>query len=256
MSQLPPNAPPIPPPQAPQKKMGLPPLAWVAIGCGGLLVIAVLIVAAGGFFFFSKAKRFATHPETTIAQMIMAGNPDLEVVTVDDGAGTITVRNKKTGEVLTINLSDAKKGKIVFKGDKGQNMVIETTGEDQAKGITMKSDKGSFTLGEGAGADAKVPSWIPSWPGANIQSTFSGQEEGKRTGMVQFEVDADAARALDFFEAEFKGAGFEVKKSTYDMGAQGSGGTITAKSGPREANVTVNRTEGKTVVAVMYEEKD
>ena len=185
MSQLPPNAPPYAPPQEPPKKKGLPVLAWVAIGCGGLLVIAILIVMAGGFFIFNKAKKFAAHPETAIAQMIMAGNPDLEVVTVDEGAGIVTVRNKKTGEVLTINLSDAKKGKIVFKGGKGEKMVIETTGEDQMKGVTMTTDKGSFTMGEGAGAETKIPSWIPSWPGVKIQSTFTGQEAGKRTGMYQ-----------------------------------------------------------------------
>ena len=254
MSQTPPVAPQVPPSDAPPKK-GIPPLAWVAIGCGGLLVIACGVFVLGGFFIFHKAKSFAAHPETFITRMITAGNPDLEVITVDEGAKTVTIRNKKTGEVLTINLEDAKQGKIVFKGDKGQNAVVETTGEGQTAGIRVNSDKGSFTFGQGAGSAAQVPSWIPVWPGAKIQSTFTGNEAEKSSGMYQFNAEADAARTLELFEAAFKKSGFSVSKSTYNLESGQGGGIVTAKSGGREANVTVTRQENKTVVAVVYEEK-
>ncbi len=256
MSQMPPNTPPVVPSPSPQKKKGLPPLAWVAIGCGGLLVVAVLIVAAGGFFVFHKARKFAAHPETAIAQMIVAGNPDLEVVTVDDGAGTVTVRNKKTGEVLTLNLSDVKKGKIVFKDGTGQKMVIETAGEGEGKGITMKSDKGSFALG--GGAEAKIPSWIPSWPGVTVQSTFSGEEAGQRTGMYQFQLEESLTSAMDYGEKELRKAGLTPKKSTYDLGGQNAGGVLTVDEGGKNATLTFayDPKDKKTTVAVVYEEKE
>jgi hypothetical protein len=254
MSQAPPVAPPIPPSDAPPKK-GIPPLAWVAIGCGGLLVIACGLFMIGGFFIFHKAKSFAAHPETAMARMITAGNPDLEVVTTDEDAKTITFRNKKTGEVVTINFEDAQKGKIVFKGDQGADAVIETTGEGQTAGIRVNSDKGSFTFGQGAGSAAAIPSWIPAWPGAKIQSTFTGNEASKSSGMYQFDAGVGVAQAMDFFEKGFKKAGFTISKSTYNLESDQGGGILTAKSGGLEANVTFTRQDGKTVVAVVYEEK-
>ena len=257
MSQIPPVPPSVPPQPAAHKK-GLPVLAWVAIGCGGLLVIAILVVAAGGFFFFHKAKNILAHPETAIAQMLMANNPEVEIISMDADKGILTIRNKRTGEVLTVNFSDVEKGKIVFKGDKGNRMVIETTGEGQTTGISMKSDKGSFAFGEGAGVEAVSPAWIPSWPGVKIQSTFTGQEEGKRTGMYQFQLDEGVAAAMDYFEKEFKKGGFTPSKSTYDLGGQNPGGVLSVDAGGKNASVTfaTNAKEKKTTVAVVYEEKE
>ena len=41
------------------EKKGLSPWAWVAIGCGGLLVVCAIIVSVSGFFVAKKVGDFA-----------------------------------------------------------------------------------------------------------------------------------------------------------------------------------------------------
>jgi hypothetical protein len=51
-----------------------------------------------------------------IAKILTATNPDVEVLSTDEDRNTITIRDKKTRETVTVNFDDVKKGKIVFKG--------------------------------------------------------------------------------------------------------------------------------------------
>jgi uncharacterized protein YneF (UPF0154 family) len=104
--------------QAPVKQ-GLPVWAWVGIGCGALLILVLVVVMVGGFFVARKVKDvagdFEKDPAMATARMIVKLNPDLEEVAVDSDAGTITVRNTKTGEVVTVDFDDIEQGKISFK---------------------------------------------------------------------------------------------------------------------------------------------
>jgi hypothetical protein len=44
-----------------------------------------------------------------LGRRIAAANPDAELVSIDEDAGTIGLRNKKTGKVVTITFEDATK---------------------------------------------------------------------------------------------------------------------------------------------------
>lgn len=50
------------------------------------------------------------------AKLIIQANPDLDLVSSDEAAGTMTVRNKRTNEVITVSIEDVKNGKIRFSG--------------------------------------------------------------------------------------------------------------------------------------------
>ena len=105
MDQPPP--PPAQPPLVEPPKKGLHPLAWVGIGCGGLLVVVII----AGAILVGMAKRkyeeirddFATAPEKTAAEMIVRMNPDLEMVRNDEGSGEMTVLVRDTGEEVTVS---------------------------------------------------------------------------------------------------------------------------------------------------------
>src|SRR5262245_9254537 len=92
--------PPGAPPQTPAKK-GLGPLGWILIGCGGLVVICMM--AAGACFFVAKRQvdKFQKNPTLAAAELAARLNPDVEVVSKDEDKGTLTIKNKKTGEVGT-----------------------------------------------------------------------------------------------------------------------------------------------------------
>jgi hypothetical protein len=246
-----PVPPPVPSAPAPApKKKGLPVLAWVAIGCGGLLVIALAVVLAGGFFFARTVSKAAKDPQMAAAKFIVAANPDLEIVSTNDAAGTITIRNKKTGEVITMDLSAVKEGKIDFTGSKGERVSI---GSKDEGGFTVESQEGKFSLGTGAGTEH--PAWVPRYPGVTIEGTFSMTEAGKSAGGFQFQSSDAPLAVMDHFDAVFKAAGFEVNRQTFSGGGA-TGGVVDARSGGRHCTVSAASGEEGTTVMVNYEEKD
>ncbi|HVR97292.1 MAG TPA: hypothetical protein VMW27_11805, partial [Thermoanaerobaculia bacterium] len=111
------SPPPYPPPGAPAKK-GLSPLAWVGIGCGALLVVGFIVFAIITFVIGRKVKQMADNPDAaamTAIEWVIKANPDVELVKSDPDTKTFTVRDKKTGEVTTVSLEDAKNGKFSVK---------------------------------------------------------------------------------------------------------------------------------------------
>ena len=63
-----------PPPPAPAKKKGLPPLAWVGIGCGALVVIALIVFAVGSWLVAKKVRDVAGEFEANPAMAGLARN--------------------------------------------------------------------------------------------------------------------------------------------------------------------------------------
>jgi len=252
MSQIP-VPPPIPSTPAPApKKKGLPVLAWIGIGCGALLVIAVAIVIAGGFFVARTVSKASKDPVMAAAKLIVAANPDLELVSTDKTAGTITIRNKKTGEVVTVDLSDIKEGKIDFTGPKGEKMSVDAHAEGEGGTLSIHSAQGDLTFG--GGTEAKTPDWVPSYPGASPEGTYSMTEEGKSAGGYQFKTPDSPQTVMDHYEEACKAAGFEVNKQTYSGGGT-TGGVVDAKSGGKHCTISVASGDDGTTVMINFTEE-
>src|SRR2546427_9566717 len=118
------------PPPPPQKKSNV--LVWVIAGCGTFVVIGIIAVFLGGYFVWNKAKEAGLDPELmqkrpalAVAKMMVAANPDVELVSVDDEKGLITVKDRKTGETLTVDLDEAQQGRLVFKQEGKGEVTIE-----------------------------------------------------------------------------------------------------------------------------------
>jgi hypothetical protein len=250
MSQNP-VPPPLPVPAAPKKK-GLPVLAWVAIGCGALLLIAGLAVVVGGFFVARTVGKAAKNPEMAAAKLVVAANPDLEIVSADEGAGTLTVRNKKTGDVVTMDLSQIKQGKLDFTGPKGEKLSIGAEGKEGQGTLNFRSEQGDVTFGAGTGD--KPPAWIPEYPGSAPEGTYSMTDNERTAGGFQFRVPDAPQAVVDRYEEAFKAAGFETGKQTYSGGGS-TGGVVSAKSGGRTVTVSVASGDDGTTVMVNFEEK-
>ena len=258
MSTMPPPPPmqPTPPPPAPPaKKTSI--LVWIAAGCGVLLLVVLIVLIAGGIFIGRKAKEFAAgaekNPALVVAKMIAAANPDIEVVAEDTDAGTLTLRNKKTGEIITMNAEDIKEGKISFKTDKGGEVKISGSAKEGEQGFKIESDEG--TLEFGAGASTTLPDWLPAYPGAESRGTYSGEGKGKTAGAVQFETPDSVAEVMAFYEKELKSAGFATEVTKVDRDGSLMGGTLTAKdeAGGRTVTVVCTRIEEATQGLINYE---
>jgi uncharacterized protein YneF (UPF0154 family) len=245
--------PPVTPPPAPPAKKGTSPLVWILAGCGGLVVIALLVILVGGYFVAHKVKGYADmakkNPAMAAAKLAVSFNPDLEIVSEDDDKGTLTIRDKKTGEEITMNAEDIKKGRLTFKNKKGEQVTLEGSTEKGKEGFSVKTGKGTMAFGNAEGETP--PSWVPSYPGAKpMASTRQKTEEGVQ-GTFSFHTGDSREKVLAFFEKELKTAGFEVERA-----GQGGMSNLSAKSGDgkNKVNVVVLAvSEGGTQVTVEYE---
>ncbi|MEM7480193.1 MAG: hypothetical protein AAF481_03370 [Acidobacteriota bacterium] len=250
---------PYPPGQ--QKKKGLHPLAWVAIGCAGLLIIAAILVTAGGIFVSKKvgdiASDFEDNPAMAAAQFIVRMDPNLELVESDEAAGTITIRNEKTGEVVTVNLEDVQEGRFGWTNEDGATTSF-TMAEGSAGGmeVTTQNSDGTtseMTLGGGAD-DSDIPYWVPRYPGAEVASAFATSTNNKVSGIFAQRMNASLEEAEQYYTSELEDLGSTVERSTVSAGgqkiinlkAQGNGRTLT---------VTLLRQNGEdlTTASITYE---
>jgi len=249
-----------PPAGVPGKKKTSP-WIFVLLGCGGIIIIGGVIMVALGFFAVQKAKEAGFDPEllseqpaVAVAKMYAAANPDVELVDVDKDGERITFREVKTGKTVTVSLEDVKNGKIVFESDEGEKMVLGTTGEGGKGGVKMETSEGSYEMGASASTD--VPSWVPSYPGADYQPGMAARTPEGRSGTVTLRTSDSVEDVTSFFESALKDAGLKV--NVIRSSGESQGGVITGESAgnKRSAMVTVGESDGSTAASVTYTEKN
>lgn len=254
-----------PPPSDPSAspKKGLSTGAKVAIGC----LVALLLVAGGCFvvtaFFVKKgvdaAKGFVEDVESNpdaaavkAMELAMRLNPEVEVVSSDPAAGTLTLREKRTGKVVTFNAQDLQSGKFSFEAD-GEKVEIDADLGENGQPGGLRIASGDQTMVFGADAEA-VPDWVPRYPGGRADAFSTVEAKGEVSGTFTIHTADSAAQVLSFYENALKAAGFEVEMSTLQA-ASAEGGNITAKAGDRSLNIALASQEGETQGLVAYAEK-
>ena len=105
----------------PQKK-GLGALAWVGIGCGGIIVLAIIGIVISGMMFGGKIKQFAEDAQknptrATASLMVSASAGQFEMIAEDDANKRYTVREKKSGSLTTIYWSEKDRAPKTIPGD-------------------------------------------------------------------------------------------------------------------------------------------
>ena len=127
------------------------PIVWVLVILLGLFLLGGLAVGGFTLFVVHKAREagistdlFKRNPAAATARVLAAANPDIEILSEDDGAGTVTVRDRTSGKTTTWNLDQAKRGRLSI------------TAEDE--------DGKNATVEIGSGAAHRLPSWVPSYP--------------------------------------------------------------------------------------------
>lgn len=107
MNEIPSNPLTDPPAKAP--KNGLSPLAWVGIGCGGLVLLAIIVLIIGGIFGAKMMKDLGLDleddPDKIAAEVVIKMDPAYEKISSDDETGEMTIRDKD-GNVMTLKYTD------------------------------------------------------------------------------------------------------------------------------------------------------
>jgi hypothetical protein len=246
-----PQAPPASPPQAAWTgpapapapvARGTSPLIWVLVIVLGLFVLGGIAVVGAGYFVVHKARQagldadlLRTNPGLAVSKMIAAANPDVEVLRTDDSAGTITLRNRKDGKVVTLSFDQLRNGKFSMRAF-----------DENGKAATVE-----------IGGNVKLPSWVPEYPGSTAVATFAakGDSDGERgeAGNFSFTTKDGPAKVIAFYQDKFRELGM---KTEFTAGAN-TGGVIAASDADdaRTLQVIVGGGSGETTVNVTYGRK-
>ena len=244
--------------QTPERK-GLHPLAWVGIGCGVLLVIVVAVTLVGGFFLARTVKNvaedFENNPGLAAAKIIVKASPELEEVDVDEDAGTMTIRNTKTGELITVNFDDIKEGRFSWTAD-GEEITVDISDADSGTVKVESSDGDGFALTTGAAVTDEIPDWVPIYPGTEPANRGSLRTDNSVSGNYSTTTDDAVAEVLEFFREALKSADYKVNVNTYS-GTDNEGAMIngSVEGEGKTVVVLINRDEESTTVNVTYSAK-
>ncbi|HLK19374.1 MAG TPA: hypothetical protein VKT81_10470 [Bryobacteraceae bacterium] len=205
-----------PPPPPPQKSKTL---LWVLVGVGGFFLLIALVVV-GGIAYVAR------NPAAFMTKVITAANPNVEVLSVDKGSQQVILRDKKTGKTYNITFDDVKKGRFSMQGSDGHS---------------------SFSIG----GDAKIPAWVPDYPGSHPQAAFAAKGDEGESGTFTFKTSDSEAQVAKFYRDQFQSLNMHV---TRESSTSGNGSAITAEDEAKNHTITaIVREDGsQTSVSVTY----
>jgi len=244
-------------PPAPMPPRKTSPVVWIVVGVLGFFFLMGLIVMIGFGLVIHKVKE---NPALAAAKFLTMANPNVEVVSSDSGRNTVTFRDKRTGETITMNFDDIKKGRIEFRGPKGERASIDA----QRALIDAQRQSGTFELNTpdgsmkfGAGAGAKMPDWVPAYPGSRPEGTFSMQGAQGNAGTFKFTTTYPPQAVISFYEEAFKQAGFKITANAAGQALGSDGGMISAEdaAGKRNCMVMVSSQNGATSATLIFSTK-
>jgi hypothetical protein len=222
-------------------KKGLHPMAWVGIGCGVFVLIGivavVLVISWGARKVKEVAQDFEANPERAAAEMVVKFNPEMEMVSADDTAGTMTIRMKDTGEEVTLDYQDIAEGKFTVTTDEGTTTVNGREGV-----VNTTNTAGETTSIGGGGGIEKMPKWF------DIPEGLTGWQvlmHSERAGKVSVIVKAEATKP-------FAEIGEALKKNLEAKGFEEMGNVT---SGPATSVGYAHKGEGKNVNVSMASER-
>jgi hypothetical protein len=119
----------------------------------------------------------------------------------------------------------------------------------QSGGLQINSGDGTIQIG---GA-AKIPTWVPDYPGSKPQTAFSAQGKDGRSGTFMFKTPDSADHVTKFYRDQLEGSGLSVTAVVNSGASQ----VLTAEDEAKHHNVTVmaGGRGGETSVTVTYANK-
>lgn len=261
-SPMPPNLPPqmpnLPPqaPLAPAAKSNV--LLWIVLGVVGVVCMVTLTCGLGGYFLYQRVKNagfdpelMKTNPGLAVTKMAAALHPDMEVVSTNDRAGTITMKDKSTGKMMTFKFDPDTKS-LVVTGDDGKQVKMTVSGDGKTSGaLDVQSSDGNVHFGAAEGN--KTPAWVPVYPGSSPQGTFSAQTNDGAQNTFAFKTADGAGKVISYYQDQLKSGGFNVTLVT----SSDQGGMLTAEDAGKKRSliVTVSSSGEGTQANIMAVEK-
>ena len=198
----------------------------------GLFLLGGMAVVGTTMFVAHKLHQAANNPGLAVTKMLAAMNPDIEVLNTNDGTGTITVRDKKTGKVTSMSFDDARNGRFRF---------------------TAEDENGKTASVELGGSASQLPSWIPYYPGSKPEVGLTASGSDGEGGTFGYKTADSPAKVMQFYQDKFKEMGMKVT----NVMQTDSGGMVngTDEANNHTLNAIISTENGQTNVAVTYGKK-
>jgi len=249
--------PPAPPPPGSQP-YATPPgksnaLKWILIGVGAFFLCVVLAIFGLGMFVFHKARQAGLDPDLikrnpalAAAKLTVAANPNMEIVSADEGRQEITIRDKQNGKVMTVSFEDAKNGKFTFREDGKEAVTVSGSNGT----VEMKSADGTVKIG----GNAKLPAWVPDYPGSDPQGAFTSQSKEGEGGTFGYKTKDASGKVMKFYQDQFQSSGLKVTSNITSPNGDSSGGMLVAQDEANKHTITVivGQDGGGSSVSVTY----
>jgi hypothetical protein len=197
----------------------------ITLTCGIVGYLGMRMIKNAGF----DSELMKKNPGLAMAKMVTAVNPDYETVKTNDREGTIVVREKSTGKVVTWKFDPATQKMVVITDDGKQASVTF-----DKNGVSAQSaDGSSVKFGDAAGNNA--PSWVPVYPGASPQGTMSSSSAEGTQNTFTFNSKDSASKIITFYSDQLKAAGFSINMTT----TTDQGGMVQASDDSKKRTIVV-----------------
>ncbi len=283
------SAPPPPPPPAPPRPPGTPPPPPAPAKGGNRTVIIVICVIVGiilliggcvstcTYFAAKKAREYTRNAQRNpaYASLSLAASlsPDIQVLSKDETSGKITVRNKKTGETVTINTNDytaANIGRALEEIAKSAQVaaVRESTVTQSATAAapeptereeqTAPAPEPKISAGKAAAMTATLgnfPKYLPAYPGATTVESQLNNMMGMTMGNYAAVTTDKPDDVVGFYEKKLTAAGFTIVGQNNDSNDNGPVRALSATiSGPQRTVAVTATSEagGKVRLEITY----
>ena len=239
---------PVPAPAAPAKTSNT--LVIVLCVILGLLLLVVGSCVATCVYVGKKAKTYAEEskksPQVSALALAATFSPGVEVVSKDLDAGTIVLRNKKTGETLKLSAADFTQDKIaevldrVAKG-KGALPSVPVAAETSPAETAPAGPKVSAAQAAAQSSTLqKFPADFPLYTGGNLRTVEASQQTlaGMATSQHIFLTSDAPDTVADFIGRKLTAAGYAQKAS--ENGSDEHGATLSSIFQKDGMSATVN----------------
>jgi hypothetical protein len=237
----------------PRKSSGPNPFLRLLGWLFGLILVGLVAMAGLGFYWLHKAKEAGLNPELirknrdlAAAEMAVIRSGDVRVLSKNDAAGTMVVRDKRTGKTTSLKFDPVKKSMVAI--------------DEQARPARVTSDTISSSAqlnipAERAGVDAgstNIPSWVPVYPGVSPQRTAQNGND-KHAGTYFFLSSDAPEKILSYYSDQLSSAGMKLSTKS---GSEGTTVSAVQDDGKRTVVVTASVASVGTHVTVAYEESN
>jgi hypothetical protein len=261
-----PPPPPPPPPAAaaaiPAPSGGSRTVLIVLCVLGGLFLLIGGCVGACSYYAAKKAKAYAAsaskNPQFAAVALAASVHPDIQVVSKNEDAGQITLRNKKTGEVVKLDLnaySAENIGRTMEQFARGlKPAVAEASGAapvsadvasaepvpevasarpvaDEPANDSGREKISPARIAAMEGMLRKFPAYVEKYPRSETVEVTLNSFGGFSTGSYSFFSSDKPDAIVEHYEKKITAAGFAVLSKNSDTNDYGSTSTLISQSG-------------------------